>query len=201
MFNKAEIDGNGNIVIQNSDNSIITINPDNTQELRQFLIDFQTSIANLPQKIIEMIESKNTNSVDVTKGANVYLGLNFLVNTGYSSGVSGIAFNVSITNLTKENRYFNQPFFKTSKPIEGEVDTFVMLEKMHNINFPYRLEYGQVVNEAYMIKQGTREMFEKVIAQDKDAYLQVVVSTTIGEIYTSNEYKIVTLLDNFNYAK
>lgn len=46
-INKATVDGNGNIVIQGNDNSEITINVDKPDEIRQFLIDFQTQLNQL----------------------------------------------------------------------------------------------------------------------------------------------------------
>jgi hypothetical protein len=51
-ISKAEIDGNGNIVIQNADNSTITINKDNPEEIRKFFIDFQNKLSELPKQII-----------------------------------------------------------------------------------------------------------------------------------------------------
>jgi hypothetical protein len=118
-INKAEIDGNGNIVIQNTDNSTITIHKDNPEEIRKFFIDFQNQLFELPKQIIDLMEAQNPNKVQ-TNGANIYLGLNFMFETMYgrpTGQIDGISFGVTITNLTKENRYFNVPFFKLSVPI------------------------------------------------------------------------------------
>ncbi len=202
---KADIDGNGNIVIQNADSSTITINTNNPEEMRQFLIDFQNQLSELPIKIIELMESKRTNEVEITTGANVYLGLNILFETQYNvpTGIiSGIAFGITITNLTKENRFFNSPFFKLSVPFEGDLDTFVMTQTINApIPFPKKLEYGEVVSQAYQISAANQKMYEQAIAKDPNATIQVIVSTTIGEIYKSNEYSIAQLLENFKYVR
>lgn len=201
MINKAEIDGNGNVVIQDADKSEITINMNNPEEIRKFFIDFQLKISELPMKIIELMESKNSNEVVLETGANIYLALNILVGTGGISGISGISFGVTITNLTKENRYFNSPFFKLSVPFDGNADTFSMLETMRSIQFPKKLEYGEVVTENYPIKLKAKEIYDKVIEKDPNATIQVIVTTTIGEIYKSNEYKISELIENYKYAQ
>lgn len=200
MINKAEIDGDGNIVIQDADNSEITINMNNPEEIRNFFIDFQTRLSEIPKQIIDLMQSKNSNEVEITKGANVYLSVNLLFGFG-GSGISGISFGVTITNLTKENRFFNAPFFKLSTPFEGNADTFAMTDTMNNIVFPKKLEYGEVVTENYQIRPQSREMYEKVLARDENATLQVITSTTIGEIYKSNEYEVSKLLENFKYAR
>ena len=200
MINRAEIDGDGNIVIQDANNSEITINMSNPEEIRNFLIDFQARLYEIPKKIIDLMESKNSNEVEITKGANVYLSVNFLIGIG-GDGISGISFGVTITNLTKENRFFNAPFFKLSTPFDGNADTFAMTDTMNKIVFPKKLEYGEVVTENYQIRPQSREIFEKVIAKDENATLQVITSTTIGEIYNSNEYKVSILLHNYKYVR
>ena len=197
MINKAEIDGNGNVVIQNSDNSEITINMNNPEEIRKFFIDFQQQLNSIPKKIIELMESKNTNKIQIDSGANVYLSLNLLMS---AVTVTGISFGVTITNLTKENRFFNAPFFKLSVPYEDNLDTFAMTDTIKGISFPKKLEYGEVVSEAYFIRLNSKKIYEKVIATNNDATIQVIISTTIGEIYKSNEYKVSQLLKNFKYA-
>lgn len=199
MINKADIDGNGNIVIQNSDNSIVTINKDNPEEIRKLMIDLQNHISELPKQIIDLIMEQNTLTQPPIIGANVYLGLSFLLT---KQGVNGISFNVTITNLTKEIRFYNSPFFKLSVPFEKEADTFYLTDKVsNNIVFPKRLEYGEVISEAYLISKGSEEIYRSVIAKDSNATIQAIVSTTLGEIYQSNEYPISKLLENIKYAK
>lgn len=198
MINKAEVTGEGNIVIQDADNAEITINTNNPEEVRKFLIDFQNKLSQLPKDILDLMESQKPNEVVLETGANIYLSVN-LEMAAYE--ITGISFGVTITNLTKENRFFNAPFFKLSVPFEGNFDTFALTNKLYNIPFPKKLEYGEVVSEGYQITAQSRDIYDKVIAKDPDATIQVIVGTTIGEIYRSNEYKISELLKNFEYAK
>ncbi len=198
MINRAEIDGNGNILIQDADNSEITINVNNPEEIRKFLIDFQNKLSSIPMEIIELMASKNPNNVELEKGANIYLGLNLRFS---GVGIEGISFSVSITNLTKENRFFNSPFFKFSIPFEGSIDSFVLLDKTYNIPFPKKLEYGEVVTEDYLLRPRSKEIFDKVIGINPEATIKIIVSTTVGEVYHSNEYRIDKLLENYKYSR
>lgn len=198
MNNKAAIDGNGNIVIQDADNSRITINMDNSEEIRKFLIDYQQKLSTLPSVIIDLMLEKKTNNVKLDLDANVYLSLNFLLTPG---SIEGISFGVTITNLTTEIRFFNAPFFKLSVSFEENIDAFSLTDTIHNIAFPKRLEYGEVVSESYLIRANSKKVFEKAIEINPDATIQAIVSTTIGEIYKSNEYEISQLLENFKYAR
>lgn len=190
MINKSRIDGDGNIVIQDSNNSTITINANNPEEIRKFFIEFQNQLQDLPFEILELMESKNTNKIEIDNDANIYLSFNLLT-SGY--GDMEYALGVKITNLTKEIRFFNSPFFKTSEIIENEMDTFVMTDAIQGARFPKRLEYGEVVSETYRIKLGITEILDKVLAKDKDAYVQAISSTTLGEVYKSNKYSLAKL--------
>ena len=190
MINKSSIDGDGNIVIQDSNNSTITINANNPEEIRKFLIEFQNQIQDLPFEILELMESKNTNKIEIDNDANIYLSFNLLT-SGY--GDMEYALGVTITNLTKEIRFFNSPFFKTSETIENDLDTFVMTDAIQGANFPKRLEYGEVVSESYRIKLGITEILDKVLAKNEDAYVQAISSTTLGEVYKSNKYSLSKL--------
>jgi len=199
-INKATVDGNGNIVIQGNDQTEITINADNPEEIRKFLIDFQNQLNKLPTKILKLMESKNPNDVEIEKGANIYFALNIGVSM-MGGGIQGISFGVTITNLTKENRYFNSPFFKFSTEYEEGLDTFMLLNRSNNISFPKKLEYGEVVTEDYPVQMKAKEVFEKVFNKDKDATLKVVANTTLGEVYNSNEYNVKRIIEHFEYAK
>jgi hypothetical protein len=85
-------------------------------------------------------------------------------------------------------------------PFEDNLDTFAMTDTIKGISFPKKLEYGEVVSEAYLIRLNSKQIYDKVIAINNDATIQVIISTTIGEIYKSNEYKVSQLLENFKYA-
>ncbi len=195
MINKAKVNGDGNIVIQDVDKSTITINMNDPKEIRKFFIDFQQKIDLLPRKILELMIEKNGADIKIEKGANIYLGLNFMMDP-IRRTKSGISFSVTITNLTKENRFFREPFFKSSVPINMGTDTFVLTERINKIVFPKKLEYGEVISEVYLIKPESKQMYEEMLRIDENATIQVIASTTIGEVYQSNEYKVSQLLKN-----
>ena len=61
--------------------------------------------------------------------ADVDLSQGVLFETYYgkpTGKIEGVAITVVVTNKTKEVRYFNQPLFKVSTPIEGSFDSFCM---------------------------------------------------------------------------
>ncbi|WP_324024575.1 hypothetical protein QSV08_15320 [Maribacter sp. BPC-D8] len=196
--NEATIDGDGNIVVQNVTGSTITINPNNSEELKEFLIDFSKKISELPLEVTKLIEEKSKGmDKEFEKGANLYLTI--LGEFSSYQGV-GVSFGTTITNLTREIRYFNQPYFKVfpkfklGKGIEH--DTFFMKQRDHSpTQYPYRLEFGQTVDSAYPIIQGGYEMFLENVSEE--AYIQAFVTTTVGEIYSSRKYMISKLISEY----
>lgn len=189
--NKVTIDGNGNFVIQGSDN--ITINQNNPEEIRNFLIAWSDKLNQLPEKILNSMKEKA--SKDFTAGANVYLS----VNCKYSDSIQtiiGMSIGVTITNLTKENRFFNQPFFKVSPPFEKGADTFLLVADYSQLKFPKKLEYGEVLSQYY--KMPDIKFLEDLINKDSKATIQAFTSTTLGEVYESNIYQISKLIEMYN---
>jgi len=201
MINKAEIQGDGNILIQSADNSEIIINVSNPQEIRKFLIDFQLELSNIPTKIINYMESKKPNEVDLPSDANIFLGISFLTGLGLCGGIGGLCFSVSITNLIKENRYFNEPIFKSSETFEDNLDTFILTNKLVDVPFPKKLEYGEPVSVNYEITPNSKNLYQQIFDKNNEATIQVIVSTTVGEIFKSNEYKVSKILKNFKSIK
>ncbi|MBQ8484863.1 MAG: hypothetical protein IJ534_01810 [Bacteroidaceae bacterium] len=197
MGAKVEIDGNGNIVIQKAEGSTITINPAIPEDVRKALIDHQYLISELPNKFLKMLMENNAQQPPVI-GANVYLGLNLLVN----NGIRGIAITVQITNLTKEIRFYNKPFFKVSVPINMGADTFVMTNIIgEQIKFPRKMEYGEVISEGYLLVPENIQLFEELLAKDVGATLTAYVSTTLGEVYMSNSYPIRDIVGKKRYIR
>ncbi len=195
---KSSIDGNGNIVIQNVSGTTITINPGNPEELRQFLIDFSQRLSELPIEVVSLLEqkSKEMNS-EIIKGANLYLTVLAEVS---GHGVTGVSWGTTITNLTREIRYFNQPYFKVSPSFrlgEGmEHDTFMMMQRQGTIvRFPYRLEFGQIVDCAFPVIPNAFRLYEEINIEG--AFIQAFVSTTIGEIYSSRQYPISKFVGDY----
>ena len=167
----AQVTGDGNIVIQNSDNTTITIDTKNIVELRKQITNLQDQLNILSPQIL-------------------YFSIDFLTN-----GVSrGMGFSITITNLTKEHRYFTQPSFNLSHPFQG-ADSFVLTSLIgKDPQFPIRLEYGQPVTVRYTIGQGQIDFFREVMSMNEDASVAVVSYTTVGEIYRSNEHTIKEIL-------
>lgn len=197
MGAKAIIDGNGNIVIQKVEGSTITINPAVPEEVRKALIDHQSLIADLPDKIIQMLMENNAKEPPVI-GANVYLGLSYIAG---ENGLGGVTISVQITNLTKEIRFFNKPFFKVSVPFEKNADTFMMTNVIGGaIDFPRKMEYGEVVSENYLLVPGNIQMFEELMAKDADVKLTAYVSTTLGEVYKSEPYPVSDIVKQRKYV-
>ena len=114
---------------------------------------------------------------------------NFITN-----GIShGMGFSITITNLTKEHRYFNQPSFNLSQPYKG-ADSFILTSLINkDTQFPVRLEYGQPITVRYTIEPG-QITFKELLSNNEDVALAVVSSTTVGEIYRSNEHTIKHIL-------
>jgi len=198
MGTEAKIDGNGNIVIQRVEGSTITINPSIPDEVRKALIDHQSLIAELPNKILQILMDNNAKEPPII-GANIYLGLNLMAGT---FGIAGISISVQITNLTKEIRFYNRPFFKVSTPIEKNLNTFIMTNIVGNpIDFPRRMEYGEVLSENYQLVQGNIEMFQGLLSKDSEATLTAYVTTTLGELYKSEPYYIKDIVKQRQYVR
>ena len=198
MSAKVDIDGNGNIVIQKVEGSTITINPAVPEDVRKALIEHQALISQLPDKILQMLMEKNAKEPTVI-GANVSLGLSFLA---AEYGVAGISMSVQITNLTKEIRFYNKPFFKVSTPFEKGADTFMMTNVVGDaVSFPRKMEYGEVISENYKLVPGNIQMFQELLAKDPDVRLTAYVSTTLGEVYKSEPYIVKDIVKQGRYVR
>lgn len=193
----AKIDGDGNVVIQNSDNSSITINLNNPKEVRRGLMNLQHEMNTLPLKIIQELMKHNDSKVPAV-GANIYLSLNIMFETignRPTGNILGISFGVSVTNTNKEHRYFYEPSFKVSTPFDNGLDTFVMTDKHpDNPVFPRRLEYGEPFTVYYNISD--MKLFKELVERDDNASITAIVNTTLGEVFCSNECKLKELLED-----
>lgn len=205
MFNnkrEATIDGNGNIVIQNSDNSSITVNLGDPVGIRKLLVDIQHDISNLPLNIIQELMDHNK-SDEIPSGANVYLSLNIMFETignKPTGNIAGVSFGVSVTNTTKEQRYFYEPSFKVSIPLDNGLDTFIMTDKHpHNPHFQKRLEFGEPFTAYYNIAD--LRLFKTLVEKDENVTITAVVNTTLGEVFFSNPYYLKDLLKDEQYMK
>ena len=195
---KAEVVGDNNIVIQKVDGSTITINTENAEEVRKALIELQTVVTELPDNIVRKLMESNNGAVP-TVGANIYLGLDLLI-TGME--IMGVSLSVQITNLTKEIRFYNKPFFKVSTPFEKGADTFLLTNTVGTpIDFPRKMEYGEVIKEAYQIVPANIKLFKNLLGKDPNATITAFVSTTLGELYKSDPYKVSDIIKQEDYIR
>lgn len=201
MLNKEDIisvkvTGNGNIVVQNSDNTTITLDTNNVIELRKQISNIQEKLNVFNPEILQLMQQKIIDAgikdlpiVD----ANIYFSIGIIMN-----GLThNMVLSITITNLTKEHRYFNQPSFNLSHPYKG-ADSFILTTTIgEGTKFPIRLEYGQPVTVSYLIEQNQIDFFKEVMEQDGEASVAVVSSTTVGEIYRSNEHTIEHIISSY----
>lgn len=192
----AKVTGDGNIVILNSDNTTITIDTNNIIELRKQISNLQMNLNALNPEILQVMQHKikdagvdNLPIVD----ANIYFSIGLFTN----GMTREMGFSITITNLTKEHRYFSQPSFNLSHPYKG-ADSFILTSAIdNNVSFPVRLEYGQPITVHYTIGRGQVAFFREVFSQNEGASIAVVSSTTVGEIYRSNEHTIKHILSSY----
>lgn len=194
----AQVTGDGNIVIQNSDNTTITIDTKNIVELRKQISNLQEQLNTFDPEVLQIMQQKIKDAgIEKlpTVDANIYFSIGIFTN-----GVTrAMGFSITITNLTKEHRYFNQPSFNLSHPFKG-ADSFILTSSIgKEVEFPIRLEYGQPVTVHYTIGEGQISFLRELLSQNEDASIAVVSSTTVGEIYRSNEHTIKHILSS--YAK
>lgn len=199
MLNKSHIDGHGNVVIQDADNSTITINLADTEQVRKFFIDFQAKLSELPREILTELQKHNNLETEMKVGANIYLTVIAAIADFANNAV---LWGVTITNQTKEQRYFNQPYFKVSPRFELEPglehDTFMMFPK-EKLKFPVRLEYGEVLSLTFEVNPNQFALFKKNATED--AFLTCYCGTTVGELYNSNDYKLDKFVKDYEAIK
>ena len=116
----------------------------------------------------------------------VYLSVNMLFSE--FQGLFGLAIGVQMTNDIKEHRYYNEPFFRLTKPFENKSDSLYFFEKVQEVRFPHKLEYGEVVSVNYNIKPLSLDKIWSKLPSDTEIY--AIVTTTVGEKYTSNKVKV-----------
>lgn len=192
----AQVTGDGNIVIQNSDNTIVTIDTKDIVELRKQISNLQKKLNTLDPEILHIMQQAIENA-GTDKLPNVDANIYFSVGIFTNGMTRAMGFSITITNLTKEHRYFNQPSFNLSCPYKG-ADSFILTTSIgKEVEFPIRLEYGQPVTVHYTIGPGQISFLKKVLSQHDDVSIAVVSSTTVGEIYRSNEHTIEYILSSY----
>ena len=167
------------------------------------------------QEVIDSIENEKPipaallkhnvpSKVDTTAVANVYLSQNILFETywGRPTGkVDGIGLGVLVTNTIKEDRYFNQPFFKVSTPFDKDADTFSLMNMVEPVRFPVKLEFGQQISVTYKLARGTMDLFDSLLTKDTNTTIKAIVTTSLGEVCESELYQVSELVKNKEYVK
>jgi hypothetical protein len=124
---------------------------------------------------------------------DVYLGIKMLANYG---SYRGLALGINFVNKNKEHRYVNEPYFELSDEIEGfGTKTFFLIEKLQDVKFPIKLEYGQSFDVNYILKPGTIKLWNKL---PKDATVQSFITNSVGEKFKSNKHSIEEIIRIFN---
>jgi hypothetical protein len=167
-FDKTELDGIRSTI------GYLDVSNTSPQELASKILKKLGSDVNIP------LPEK-----DEPKG-KVYLTT--LLQMSEYQGLIGMLVSVTVTNVIKEFRYYNGPYFRISKPILGENDTFQMFETAVPITFPKKLEYGEQYDVQFVLKQGFLDMLEQFVGQN--VTITAHVTTTVGERFTSNEMEI-----------
>ncbi len=123
----------------------------------------------------------------------IYLGVKLLISE--YQGLFGVALGVTMTNIVKEHRYFNEPYFKLTNSFDGGADTFYLFDKLVPVGFPQKLEYGQVCSVDYQLKPRSMEIWTKL---PPDTLVQSIVTTTVGEKYKSNMVEVSEIIKSLN---
>lgn len=123
--------------------------------------------------------------------ANIYLSNNLMLSD--FQGFVGVTLGVSITNLTREYRYYLQPYFKTSIGIEGDHDTFILTGLIERVNFPLKMEWGQQQTLNYKLALAGIAQWRNL---PPDTTIIAIVTTTIGEKFESNPVKLGDITKN-----
>ncbi|MCD4772979.1 MAG: TIR domain-containing protein [Bacteroidales bacterium] len=154
----------------------------------------------LANKILKKLEKEP--SIPVTEkeqetDGNIFASV--YVITYDQVNVHEVSIGVTMTNVMKEHRYFNEPSFLLSEAVIGNADAFYLIDKIEPIKFPIKLEYGEVAKASYRLKYESKDGFWEKLS--KDAFFQAEVTTTVGERYKSNKVKAQMVLDSFGMIK
>lgn len=169
------------------------------KEKLQIIVD---SILN--EKPLPKIFTQETKHVEIPKVADVYFSQDLMVTTYYgvpSGNIEGISFRVTVTNHSKEGRYYYEPSFKLSVPIEGDADAFQMLNVISTrLNYPVKLEYGQQFTVSYKLMAVNMAMFGRLLKKDLNATIRAYVYTTLNEVIESNFIPLTKVVENSKYV-
>ena len=103
---------------------------------------------------------------------------------------------VTVTNLNVVHRYFSQPSFKVSVPLDGGKDTFSLMDVVgERIAFPKRLEYGESYTIYYKLTVGALGIMRSLMKKDAKMNIKAIVTTSLGEYFESNKHLVSELTE------
>ena len=191
-INKSNVNGDYNIIVQGENNNILLIDSNNKNQISQSFISNKI----FPTQSVSMKEDEN--GVPTT-GAKVYLGVNYMFETMYGGPtrkIEGVCLGVTVTNLNVVHRYFSQPSFKVSVPLDGGKDTFSLLDIVgERIAFPKRLEYGESYTIYYKLASGALGIMKSLMKKDAQMNIMAIVTTSLGEYFESNKHLVSELTE------
>lgn len=190
------VTGNGNITINGISNSTVTVNPNDSNEVSKFLKDFNDKLDSLPIEILEQLKAKQES--DNTKGSKVDIDIGIVLPV-YNPAQRKVTLKVSITNMNREQRFYNAPYFKLSDKVEfikgaSKQDTFLLFP-ISDIPTPLKLEYGERITIDFDVPPQQLEYY-KQLDNGKD-FIQVFVPTTLGELHSSNKLIITEFIKSY----
>lgn len=152
----------------------------------------ETSPSQLAEKIILKLGKEPSIPIiekEQESNGEIYLAANMVISEVY--GFVGGSLGVTITNIEKDHRFFNQPYFKLSEDFENGVDTFYATKMLRPLQFPVKLEYGEVASVDYELVTNSLDMIWNKLSEDST--VQAIVTTTVGERYKSNLVPIANI--------
>lgn len=179
--------------IENKEEYILPVRFDKTELAGiRSTIGYLDASSLAPEKLAEMIIQKLGKEINIPipekeepKG-QVYLETYLQISDIY--GFTGLSIGVNVTNILKEHRYFNGPYFQISQPIDGTMNTFQLTDQVSPVSFPKKMEYGEQYQVYYNLKKGFLDMLEKFVGQE--VTITAYVTTTVGEKFSSNQMKV-----------
>lgn len=154
----------------------------------------------LNEKPLPKIFAQEAKPAATMKVAEAYLSQDLLLETFFnvpSGRIEGVSLTVTVTNHSKEVRYFQQPLFKLSTPIEGKgTDAFYMLNVIEPVQFPVKLNYGQQFSVSYRLNAGNIQMLSDVIMRETDATIKAIITTTLNDRIESNTISLSKIVKN-----
>ena len=113
------------------------------------------------------------------------------------SGKRGLQIRVTVTNSSKEHRYFQEPFFKMSRPFDGNADAFSILTVIDTNSYPVKLEFGQQFTASYRVDSKIAKVFIRLLSEDPSLSIKAVVNTTLGEVAESESFALERMKSDF----